>query len=281
MIERFKNGSGKPYSVGDWLDNHHSIKSRLRFELAQSLPVHAGNKVLDIGCGTGIWTFLIAELLGHAGTIMGIDLDPEAIALAARRRNSHYLKDCIRFECIDFTKFSPNEKFDIVILFNTLSYFPNPGAYLRNIWNLVRPNGSLIVKDSDLGSDFYWPVDVNLYHRLMSRIAALDGICGDDNYDPFFARKLPGLLRKNGFSNIDLRSQSFSFTYPVDERQRRYIAANGKMISKAALKAGDIAGAEQWANQFENSQPGPIFDNPDFLYSMTEFIFQARVPDSS
>jgi len=281
MNDSFRSQSGKPYSARDWLDNHHSIKSRLRSELILGLPINSGSRVLDIGCGTGVWTLLIAEMLGHSGTIIGVDVDKDAIELAERRRLSHYLGDRISFKCSDVTKYSPDEKFDYVILFNALSYLPNPSSFLKQILSLIHEGGTLIIKDSDLGSDFFWPVDMDLYYRLMLRITKFDETHGKNNYDPFFARKVPGILKEVGFSDIDVTSQSFSFSYPVDEKQRKYIAENGKMISESASLAGDKEGAKKWACQFEGQPSSAIFDDPKFLYSMTEFIFQARFPVNS
>lgn len=82
MVDRFKSSSGKPYSQDKWLENHHAIKSRLRLELVQKINLRAGDRVLDIGCGTGSWTFMLADRIGHTGSIEAIDLDAKALEIA-------------------------------------------------------------------------------------------------------------------------------------------------------------------------------------------------------
>lgn len=280
METHFHNASGKPYSAIDWLDDHHSIKSRLRSELIRNLPIKTGSRVLDLGCGTGSWTFLIAEMIGHTGKIVGIDLDCQAIERAERRREYHYQKQNMRFEIGDLTTCSFDEKFDVILLFNALSYQQKPEILLQHLSEMMDGNCILLVKDSDIGSDFYWPVDLDLYHRIMLRIAHAAGECAHEGYDPFLARRIPGYLHAMGFTDINVISQSFSFSYPVDPLQRRYITENGKMIADAVKRAGDQVSASKWVEQFQEGEES-IFENRDFLYTMTEFIFHARMPDKS
>ncbi len=42
-------------------------------------PVHAGEKVLDVGCGAGLDTILASQLVGPSGSVCGIDLTPEMV----------------------------------------------------------------------------------------------------------------------------------------------------------------------------------------------------------
>ena len=86
------------------------------------------------------------------------------------------------------------------------------------------------MKDSDLGSDFFWPIDRDLYYRLMTALRETGERNNRDYYDPFFARKIPGLLIESGFEEIQASTQSFSFVHPVDRQQRMYIAENARMI---------------------------------------------------
>ena len=69
MENNFNNLHNKPYCTHKWLDNHHSVKSKLRSELIKDLPIKEGSKVLDVGSGTGLWSFLIAEQVGHLGNL--------------------------------------------------------------------------------------------------------------------------------------------------------------------------------------------------------------------
>ena len=107
----------------------------------------------------------------------------------------------------------------------------------------------------------------------------MDGIPSDLNiypdkyYDPFFARRIPGIIRSCGLSNIKLISKSFSFTYPVSQKERMYISENGSMITKFLDSSEYGEEIVAWQKQFKSDNSDCIFDNPNFIYTMTEFVF--------
>lgn len=279
-MSRHANSSGNDYSANDWLDNHHAIKSRIRAELVHSLPIAAGSRILDLGCGTGNWTFMLAEKTGHTGNVVGVDRNRETIAIAESKRKLHYLRDSITFNESEILQFKTSEKFDSVILFNAISYIRDIGGLFSVIRNLLSPGGSLYIKDSDLGTDFFWPVDVNLYHNAMCEIEkyAIDVV---DGYDPFCARKLPKYIIENGYTITSTISQSHTFVGPTDAKEQLYIRENALMISEFLKKIGHAELSEAWEVQFSKESIDNIFTKHEFLYSMTEFIFQAKLPSNS
>ena len=48
--------------------------------------IEPGMRVLDVGCGAGDVSFLVAALVGPKGSIVGVDLDGEALKFAEERR---------------------------------------------------------------------------------------------------------------------------------------------------------------------------------------------------
>jgi len=280
VVDRFKSSSGKPYSHDKWLENHHAIKSRLRSELVQKIDLYSGDRVLDVGCGTGSWTFMIADRIGHRGSVKAIDLDAGALEIADSKRKSHHHRSNIYFEQLSIFDFNEVHKYDAVTAFNSLCYVDQPEVALKAVRRALKPGGRLIVKDSDLGSDFFWPVDRGTYYSLMIAIQEYGSSADDNYYDPFFARQLPKLFNECGFEHLDTLAQSFSFVHPVDRNQRTYIAENGLMISNRANSVGERQLAAKWAALFNDESDNCIFDAPEFLYTMTEFVFQARTPSS-
>ena len=54
-------------------------------DLVEAAGVWAGDRALDVACGTGVVTRLLAERVGPAGTVVGLDINPEMLAVARRR----------------------------------------------------------------------------------------------------------------------------------------------------------------------------------------------------
>ena len=74
-----------------------------------------GKSVLDMGCNLGFYSFL-AKRLG-AGTVVGLDIDSQAI-LGCSLLSELYGMDDVHFSCIDFSTFTSDRPFDVVLLIN-------------------------------------------------------------------------------------------------------------------------------------------------------------------
>jgi ubiquinone/menaquinone biosynthesis C-methylase UbiE len=97
-------------------------------------------RVLDVGCGVGDVSLLAAELVGPAGTVLGIDRSAAATELAAWRAAEAGL-DHVRFAASEIDAFPAPRKFDAVIGRLVLLYLPDPAATLRRLAGLLRPGG--------------------------------------------------------------------------------------------------------------------------------------------
>lgn len=92
-----------------------------RYEFA--LMYGRNKKVLDAACGCGFGTNILSDVTKD---ILGIDNSEEAIDYA----RSYYSG---RFQVVDLEKDFPEEKFDIVISFETIEHLENPEFFLKNV----------------------------------------------------------------------------------------------------------------------------------------------------
>ena len=249
----------------------------MRSELVGKLPLNSGDSVLDLGCGTGNWTILAAERVGIHGLATGVDRDPESLEQAERRKEVHPLSKIIQFRKgnledlqVDFSLY------DRVFLFNVLSYLPAAEAVLRRVCHSMRTSTLIFIKDTDIQSDFFWPVPFELYSRLMS--AATSGCCNtiSGTYNPFFARELPKILNSIGSIRTTTLSQSFSLFGALAQEEREYVRTNANMLATIARQNGDAEVAEAWLDLFDEGEHC-ILDNEEFMYTMTEFVFQVAL----
>lgn len=109
-----------------------------------------GMRVLDVGCGAGDVSFLAAKFVGPAGTVIGVDKAPEAIAAAQQRAQQAGL-DNVRFVAADLAGFQlDGEPVDALIGRLVLMYFPDPVAVLRRLLAFVKPGGIVAFQELDL-----------------------------------------------------------------------------------------------------------------------------------
>ena len=100
--------------------------------------IHAGEHVLDIGCGLGALAYDVAEKAG--AYVVGVDLSPDNIAQARDR----YAHPGVEYRIGDALQELPDGPFDAVILSNILEHLPQRPAFLRRVQDVARPSRFLI-----------------------------------------------------------------------------------------------------------------------------------------
>ncbi len=111
--------------------------------------ITAGMRVLDVGCGRGDVSFLVARLVGAQGAVLGVDRDERALAMA---------RDRVREAGIANVTFSQGDVgaldadlgvFDAAVGRRVLMYLPDPVQALRGIIRLLRPGARVVFQEAD------------------------------------------------------------------------------------------------------------------------------------
>lgn len=98
--------------------------------------------VLEIACGTGLWT---GALAGAAETVTAIDVAPEAVAIARDRVTAGN----VRFEVADVFSWQTAERFDVIFFSAWLSHVPRSrfGQFWRLLRGLLAEGGRVLFVD--------------------------------------------------------------------------------------------------------------------------------------
>jgi|SRR6516225_3659689 ubiquinone/menaquinone biosynthesis C-methylase UbiE len=76
--------------------------------------IQQGMRLLDVGCGGGDVSFLLARLVGPQGAVVGVDRSPTAITQAEKRANSARLEN-VKFLLSELPEFSSAQHFDAAV----------------------------------------------------------------------------------------------------------------------------------------------------------------------
>jgi 2-polyprenyl-3-methyl-5-hydroxy-6-metoxy-1,4-benzoquinol methylase len=109
--------------------------------------IRPGMRVLDLGCGAGDLTMLLARLVGPAGSVTGIDRRAGELTLAERRTESAGLF-WVEFRQATVEEFTASGPFDAAIGSDVLFRQPDPAAFLRSAARHVRDGGVLGLRET-------------------------------------------------------------------------------------------------------------------------------------
>lgn len=103
-----------------------------------------GQRVLDVGCGSGSITAGIAKLVGPSGYVVGIDTSRHLIELAKEQYGNIAN---LHFEVTDFYNYKNTQPFDIVSSARVLQWLANPLKAIEHMITYLKPEGFLSILD--------------------------------------------------------------------------------------------------------------------------------------
>lgn len=149
--------------VPDRLDPHEATGAetyrlhveRYEFAAREARP----GRFLDLACGAGYGTRLLAERRADATELVGVDLDTSAVTYARQRYGSGEPR--LRYEAADALQFSDAIGFDTIVSLETIEHLPSaPAEFVARLRQLLRPGGLVIASVPTTPS-----VDLNPHHR--------------------------------------------------------------------------------------------------------------------
>lgn len=183
-------------------------------------PLLEGCRVLDLGCGSGRDVYALAQLVGPAGEVVGVDMTAQQLEVAERHRGYHreaFGFDNVRFLLGDIERLEELDlapgSFDVIVSNCVVNLAPDKDAVMRGVHRLLKTGGEFYFSDvyadrrvpaavrndpvlygECLGGALYW----NDFLRLAQRSGFLDPRLADDRplaiTDPALAPRV-GALR--------------------------------------------------------------------------------------
>ena len=148
MINEKNINFGEYISYWFYKSPRRVLHSMSYYKFAASL-IGPGKKVLDIGCGEGLGTWLLAQSCGYAE---GFDLDEKAISKA----KENFTDPRINFKYTDFLSVEPG-KYDAVVNFDLIEHIrpENAGLFLKKIQDSLKDEGIALIGTPNITSDKY------------------------------------------------------------------------------------------------------------------------------
>jgi demethylmenaquinone methyltransferase/2-methoxy-6-polyprenyl-1,4-benzoquinol methylase len=230
---------------------------------------------LDIGCGTGSNTLILADAVGPSGHVTGIDRSGELLTHAEQRVHESNFSQRISFQQCDMNRlaFSDNT-FDWVWSADCVGYAPGDAdSLLKNLTRLVKPAGSVFV--------LAWSSQQLLpgYPRLEARLNATSA-----GMAPFVTGRQPqshilralGWFRAAGLKDIHARTFVGDIQAPLGKEKREAMASLFEM--RWGKPDPELTEKErtEYLRLCSPGSPDFIPDSPDYYAFFTYTLFRGR-----
>ncbi|NNK15059.1 MAG: class I SAM-dependent methyltransferase, partial [Desulfofustis sp.] len=109
-----------------------------------------GDTAIDLGCGPGFFTLPMAELVGHSGTVIGVDVQPEMLArvkakLAKMRDRSSLAQVLLHQSSQADLGLDHSIRADFILAYYMVHETPDQHSFFRQVKKLLKPTGRLLI----------------------------------------------------------------------------------------------------------------------------------------
>lgn len=204
-----------------------------RDEYVRLLGVAPGERVLDVGCGSGAVTRTLARRVAPGGRAIGVDTSPALLKVARELADESGFGAVIEFKECDCRALPfPDASFDAVVAATTLSHVPDVGRALAEMVRVARPGGRVGVFDLDGDLTLFAHPDRELTRKIVAAFSDQMWVNG------WLVRELPVRLADLGIVNVKTRG-----FMPLETGG--YYANRAKRSAEMAAQMGVITSDEQ------------------------------------
>jgi arsenite methyltransferase len=236
---------------------------RRRQLVRAALAAAPGERILDVGCGPGFYVAELLEEVGTEGSITGVDVSPQMLAVASRRCEGH---SNVTFHEAAATSLPVDDaSFDAAFSVQVLEYVPEVDIALSEMHRAVRPGGRVVVWDVDWATVSWHSADPDRMDRVLR---AWDGHLTD----PSLPRTLAARLRSVGFDDVTVDGHAFVTS---ENTPGAYGAAIIPLVEDYVGGRGGVTvdEAKEWA-----AEQRVLGERGDFFFACIQFCFTATRP---
>jgi demethylmenaquinone methyltransferase/2-methoxy-6-polyprenyl-1,4-benzoquinol methylase len=244
----------------------------------QAFQVPSGSWGLDAGCGIGLQALLLAEAVGPAGHITGLDLSPELLVYAKNMVKKAGMSERISFREGD-VKVLPfdNDTFEWVWSVDCVGYAPiEPLPLVKELARVVKPGGSVAILA--WSSEKLLPGYPLLEARLNATSAGIAPFVKGKKPQSHFTRAL-GWFLDAGLEQCTARTFAGDAHAPLTDDLRSALRALFQMRwpgVEAELSPEDFS---EYQRLCLPESPDFILDHPDYYAFFTYSMFQGKVAE--
>jgi len=182
----------------------------------EAAGVHAGMRVVDIGCGPGTVAFEVARRVGASGRVYAVDREPRMLELARARSEALGLTNVVFIQAGFDLPVPEGTPVDAAVGRRVLMYQPDPVESVRQLARVVRPGGIVFFHEHDTVPVADPRVSLPLHDEVRGWLR--DMLAGEGAH-LHMGLDLHGVLEAAGLEVLGLRAEANVLTtrshYPI------------------------------------------------------------------
>ncbi|MEZ4570213.1 MAG: methyltransferase domain-containing protein [Thermomicrobiales bacterium] len=267
-----QSDSGLDLASDFWMHRHFRAMAALYNSLLNEANLLPGDRVLDLGCGSGTHFEWISKMVGPEGKITGLESDQRNLGRARERiANAPYREqvDLVEGKLTAPLPFDDNS-FDIVWCAGSLQYVPTPVETIREMMRVVRPGGRVAVQDVEMTSMLLGPMPDELLMALKSSLPR-GFTSGDEHHDYvdwLVGHKLRSFFVKAGLREIRGLLRTRVYEPPFTEDERGFLEVAVPYLCTESPGIQDLAYRQvvELQRLVDPESPAFLLDQPDFIF---------------
>jgi ubiquinone/menaquinone biosynthesis C-methylase UbiE len=243
-------------------------------EMIHRLPVKAGDRVLDMACGNGVYSAYLAQ---RAGLVVGIDIAAAYLSQARARLRSTTWPERSGFAQGDIAALPcADNSFDMVWCAYSLYSLPDLMASLHELRRVLRPGGRLAVLENDTLHQVIipWPARLELAVRR-AQLAALEA---ENNATGkyFIGRQFRRAFAGAALQTESIRCYTRTRYAPLSDDERSYLTWYLHDLAERVRPYLDQAARDSFELLLKPDSELFLLDQPDFYVIYIDILALAR-----
>lgn len=149
-----------PHQMASWLEHPARLRYRNPGETLGLFGLFGGMNVLDLGCGSGLFTPEMARMVGKEGTVHAVDLQAPLLEQARRRVEQSDLGERVKFYAQGAYELPlADSSVDVAVLIAVLGEIPDRLRALAELRRVLKPGARLAVSE-ELPDPAYVPMQL-------------------------------------------------------------------------------------------------------------------------
>ena len=159
------------FQAAGWLDRSEREKEEEPAKLLKALDLKPGLTVADVGAGTGFHAFRIAPLVGPAGKVLAVDVQPEMVALIEARAKKEKVENVVAVKCTEADPKLPAGEVDLILLVDVYHELEFPHEVATKMVAALKPGGRIAFVEFRREDA---AVPIKLVHKMSERQVILE-----------------------------------------------------------------------------------------------------------